>query len=814
MNSLYEAMSAMEGFLDPETTASKLLAAVRENITNNVKTVEEAAALELRLSQEAAQFNDCLTTISNAIHKFERGEISREEMVSESTPCVTMLKTKSEALKLANINAPSDDITEEEIAILREYIVGCKDIIAAHKEKLQGCACASASANEGLLFSMSNMDPAMEAARMDKEIRNSTDAKTAKQLYMQARKLYGLGSKEKAKKYLAQAKKLYEKCLKQAKANAKMVKVDRTVKTGNNTVGSYSVKDVQKGKEVTENYGFASVIAYFEDRIDACTALQMQWDNKAGNKTFAETKKALALERAKTRRGNAAKAAAQKVVKKAMKAYKPETPEEQANEAALIDIVYACESMLNEMEMEDAIAMEAEGAEESAEDPKIARLRELAVELKKAQTSGDEAAAKKASAEMEKLMNAIEKEAQDAYTQEEYDKAKNKRLKVAAIVAGSIAAVGVGTAVGIKTGAFKKIVESIKSGVEKVRSKKGKEGADAAKGVANSSKSAFGTLKANLANLFKKKQGAEKPADSSTDASTEAWIDAMESYMDSLELDLALDAAMESEGEEDSEESSKSPSKIGAKLRAAFSKLKKAKSKEEAREAQEEVKEAAEELEDASDEAETPEKKEKLSTAAKIGIAAAATAAVTVGLTVLGQQLGKNAKVSGRDPKGLAKVLINASNAICKKAGEAKTYVAGQYANATSKIARAERALMREQRKQDAIRKMETQEMIKGREKIEAKKRKAEDREFRAYQKKKAKGTLGNESFLSSLAFGLESEIDDDDYFDPEEDAKAFDDDDMIDEAVESWYSDMGDVAVEAMLDVMMAEDGIVDPEY
>lgn len=783
MNSLYEAMSAMEGFLDPETTASKLLAAVRENITNNVKTVEEAAALELRLSQEAAQFNDCLTTISNAIHKFERGEISREEMVSESTPCVTMLKTKSEALKLANINAPSDDITEEEIAILREYIVGCKDIIAAHKEKLQGCACASASANEGLLFSMSNMDPAMEAARMDKEIRNSTDAKTAKQLYMQARKLYGLGSKEKAKKYLAQAKKLYEKCLKQAKANAKMVKVDRTVKIGNNTVGSYSVKDVQKGKEVTENYGFASVIAYFEDRIDACTALQMQWDNKAGNKTFAETKKALALERAKTRRGNAAKAAAQKVVKKAMKAYKPETPEEQANEAALIDIVYACESMLNEMEMEDAIAMEAEGAEESAEDPKIARLRELAVELKKAQTSGDEAAAKKASAEMEKLMNAIEKEAQDAYTQEEYDKAKNKRLKVAAIVAGSIAAVGVGTAVGIKTGAFKKLAESVKSGVEKVRSKKGKEGADAAKGVANSSKSAFGTLKANLANLFKKKQGAEKPADSSTDASTEAWIDAMESYMDSLELDLAMEAALEAEGDEgESDDSATSPSGIGAKLRAAFAKLRKAKKEDnasEAAEAEREVKEAAEELEEAEKAADTPEKKSKVATAAKIGLASAATALVaTVGVTAVGAALEKAAKDKGKEiPGGVKGKLINASKMIRKG-------VAGAMLTATM---RAEASKMKRADKNAA----------KQRDKAMKKSGKA------------------NESFLGSLAFGLESEIDDDDddYFDPEEDAKAFDDDDMIDEAVESWYSDMGDVAVEAMLDVMMAEDGIADPE-
>src|SRR5699024_2920860 len=223
------AMSAMEGFLDPEMTSAKLLDAVRANVAEKVTTVDQAAALELKLSQEAAQFNDCLTTISNAIHKFERGEISKEEMMNESAPCVSALKTKCEALKLANVNVPGGDITEDEIATLREYIVGCKDIVAAHKEKLQ--ACCGDAATEGLMASMENMEIATEASAMSKKakgLKNSTDAKTAAQLYMQARKLYGLGSKDKAQKYLSQAKKLYEKLLATAKKEAKMYKVDRT----------------------------------------------------------------------------------------------------------------------------------------------------------------------------------------------------------------------------------------------------------------------------------------------------------------------------------------------------------------------------------------------------------------------------------------------------------------------------------------------------------------------------------------------------------------------------------------------------------
>lgn len=815
MSSLLDAMSAMEGFLDPEMTSAKLLDAVRANVAEKVTTVDQAAALELKLSQEAAQFNDCLTTISNAIHKFERGEISKEEMMNESAPCVSALKTKCEALKLANVNVPGGDITEDEIATLREYIVGCKDIVAAHKEKLQ--ACCGDAATEGLMASMENMEIATEADTMKKKaksLKESTDAKTAAQLYMQARKLYGLGSKEKAQKYLSQAKKLYEKLLATAKKEAKMYKVERTSYM-NKSKGKKGTVETQKGKEVTDSVSYAKLIAYFEDRVDACEALSRQWNNKAGKQSFAETKKALKLERAKTKAGMNAREKAEKDAMKYAKKYKPQTPEEAANEAALYDIVAATESMLDVMDMEDAMAMEAEGEDSAAGgDEKTAKLRELAVQLKQAQANGDEATAKKITSQMNKLLDEIQKEAEDDMTQEDVDAAKRKAVKTALIVAGAVAAVGAGTAVGVKTGAFGKVANTLKEKAAKAKEKKGDAAKGETKGLFAGAKQALSTVGSKISALIPKK-GAKADNDQAdaaakTEACNEAWVEAMESYMDDLELDLAMEAAMEAEGDE-SADSGKSPSGIAAKLRAAFSKLKKAETKQEADEAKRDVEEAAEELEEASDDAETPEKKQKLSTAAKVGIAAAATAAIAVGLTVLGQQLGNKAKSNGKDPKGLSKILINASNAICKKAGEAKTYVAGQYANATSKVARAERAAMREQKKQDAIRKMETQEMIKGREKLEKKKRAAADRDFQKYQKMKASGSL--DSFLSNLAFGLEAELldDEDEYFDPETDSKAFDPEadgeDMIDEAIES------DLALEAAIDVMMAEDGVEDPE-
>lgn len=828
MSSLLDAMSAMEGMLDPEMTATKLLAIVRENVENNVKTVDQAAALENRLSEEAAKFNDCLTTIMNAQNKFTRGEISKEDMLAECAPCVDMLKNKCEALQLANVNVSDGDITEDEIATLREYIVGCKDIVASHREMLQQCpTCAT----EGLMSSLADMEIATEASTIS-ELRKSNEAKTAKQLYTQARRMYGLGAKEKAKKYLAQSKKLYEKLLAKAKKYAKMYKVDRTDEV---KIKNRKVADMQRGKEVTDNASAASLIMYFEDRIDACDALLMQWENKAGNKTFAETKKALKLERAKTRRGNAARRSAEKVVRDTMKNYKPEpeTAEEAANLQALYDIVTACESMLDEMDLEYAVAIEAEGGDPSeapAEDANITKLKELAVELKKAQNAGDEAAAKKIQSQMDRLLNVIQKEAEDAYTQEDMDKARRKVIKTAAIVGGVVAAVGAGTYAGIKTNAFVNVANGIKNGAQKLREKKNASASEG-KSLMNMVKSAFGKIKNIKFGKGKAKVSKDGKTVTVPDSDVtvvdkngnESFIDAMESYMDDLELELAMEAAMEAEGEDDSESSS-SPSGIAAKIRAAFAKLRKAKKEDNSsaeKEAIREVKEASDELEDAADEADTPEKKKKLSKAVKIGLSAAAVTAVTVGGIVLGKKLHNKAQSKSDDVSPAAiKAIPQAAQAIAALPAPKKT--------SQQKISGRKQPLALPQGR-DII----YQGSGSGNSKYGSTSNSKSSLKGSGFSKAEKRGVRNSgytkqteacgESFLSDLAFSMESVLDDEydydyvyesDLLDDEDcdptEGKAFDDDDMIDDAIES---DMDDLATEAMIDLMLAEDGIEDPE-
>ena len=458
MSSINE-MAAVESMFDPEQTTAKLLEAVKENVAKNVKTVEAAAQLETKLSEEAAEFNSHLTAMANAIRKCEQGELSREEMLAECKPCVAALKEKCSALKLADVKTTGDDITENEIAMLREYIVGCKDIVADHMKALQDAGAAEAPkaeekpASEGLLAGLATFEPATEAS-LASQIRKSNEAKTATALYNQAKKLYGLGSKEKALETLKKAQGLYEKCLEKTKEHGKMYKVERKVHVS-------GVSDKFE-REVTDSYGVALTLKYFEDRIDACKALEMQWSNKAGKSSYAETKAQLKEERKQAKAEMREKRRAEK------EAAKQEKAEESVMDEVLIDgmttndFINAMESYADFIEADLALeaALEAEGAGEEAS-PKsasslAARFRAAFAKMKKAKAADDQAAVAAAEKEVAEVSQDLQ-EATDAAETPEEKKKLSKAAKVGIASAVAVAAAAAVTAVVLTKG--KKVAE-------------------------------------------------------------------------------------------------------------------------------------------------------------------------------------------------------------------------------------------------------------------------------------------------------------------------------------------------------------------
>ena len=441
--------------------------------------------------------------------------------------------------------------------MLREYIVGCKDIVAERKKFLQDCGECTM---EGDMNSMNNYDIAMEA-NVFSTLRKSNDAKTAAMLYKQAKQMWGLGDKEKAKKALAQSKKLYEKCLAAAKKLAKTYKADVT-SSASAVFGLSKVKSesLRKGKELTDSYNGAIMIQYFEDRIDACVALKMQWENKAGKSTLKETKKQLQYERYQKRAGNKATSKAKKSANKYARNYKE--PDQEAVEGAvevdndtLFGLVSACESLLDSMELEEVIAMEAAGEEDGAmseDNADVARLKELAVELKRAQNNNDAATAKSVSAEMDKVLAKIQKDTEAAYTMDDYEAqkaAERKAIKTGAIIAGVIAAIGAGAYVGNKKGVFAKVSNNLREAAERVRAKQKKTGKASPEGktLAKSAKNAWNGVRGFVANIGKKAPKAEPSTDSFL--STLMIDDAMESFDDDDLFDF--EDAMESFDDDD-----------------------------------------------------------------------------------------------------------------------------------------------------------------------------------------------------------------------------------------------------------------------
>jgi hypothetical protein len=632
--------------------------------------------------------------------------------------------------------------------------------------------------------------PATEATNMAKEIRYSTEAKTANEMYKQAKKMYGLGSKEQALTYLKKAQKLYETCLKKAEKHANMIDSERTVKSG-------GVED-KFAKKVTENGSIARVIDLFEDRIDSCKALEMQWNNKAGNSTYKETKAQLKAERKATRKQNRLNAAKERAGKRAANqlngagkslgiiAYKEKmaaakTREEREAVESMFELMEATEAFASELlvEYELSYAMESDGIDEVDSSGGLSeneqKLQDLYSQFMEAKDAGDTDRMNQLTGEIQKILDTVSKEAADAYTEDDL-KAADRKLAKCLAIGGAVVATGAVIGVGIKTGAFGKVAEIAKAQAKKLRESKGanKSETGKGKGIINSIKSALGNLKGK----FKKKPGTESFIDDMTYYEFEA---SMESLMDFLELELATEAAMEADGEEgideSGESSTKSASGIGAKLRAAFGKLKKAKAEgntSEVNAAVREVNEATEELSEAIDEAETPEKKSKYGKAIKIGLAAAGTAAAAVGLVALAKS-AKNA--ASKEAQGLElskgeRLLVNAANAI------------------------------------KSVKVKPNQMDMSVSEKISAardKRNKITSKRARSWRKRH-----GLESVLSAMAFGLEGvlvdgeDLDDDDYIEPW-DGKGFDPD--------AQGEDMIDDAIEAIVTVMALEDGIDDSD-
>lgn len=713
---------AMESiFANAQQNAASLIETATLAINAKVNTIEEAEQMIQELSSEAVKYNELLTTIMNAMRQVESGDMQKEEAVGIIAPAVKELKDKCTALKIANAEAPGDDITEDEIAILRELIIGAK---AAAEDRLVAIRLGDDDKVDPEVEaevntpddeeSMSSTEVATEAAFLAAKYVNTNETKTAKALYVNAKKLYSMGSKDKALQYMKQAKSLYEKALDALMKSGKFEKAERTeaFKKGGTSVS------IRKNVTRTDSMSFNIARSSLESKIDRCTAHILQWTTKAGKETYQQT-----LDQLKADREQA------KAAKKAAKA--TENYEMEDNNMILTN---------NYDQLLDTAALEAMDYEAACEG-----------------TNWEQHKMKKA---YSKEVRSLAKEAKKCYRAGKYAEAKTMYMKCVDLCKQFITDVKAipQEAKDINFGAWMYALrtmfvasdsptETIDRNIELLNNQgKGElTPADFNKYTTSlvSEASALAKKYQKLADKAAKGE-LDSKATESEEFDYDEFMFACEALMDELMLDCAMEA--------DGAEGEAAPSGIGSKLRSAMAKFKSAfkrGDKKAAEDAKKEVDAAADELAAADDGSE--EKKKGLSKQAKIGITAAAVVATAATMTAVAMKLKKKAEgsedVSG---KGAAQVI---KSTVSKAFQDMKDNAA--LASVTREDNKAARAEQREAERQAGAQRARARQMAEGREKATQNRINADNKAFAKYEKMKAKAAAK----AAKEAFGI-SEFD------------------------------------------------------
>ena len=439
---------AMESiFANAQQNAASLIETATLAINAKVNTIEEAEAMIQELSSEAVKYNELLTCIMNAMRQVESGDMQKEEAAGIIAPAVKELKDKCTALKIANVEAPGDDITEDEIATLRELIIGAK---AAAEDRLvairlcDDCRVDPEVENElnppdehgdafdGDVSMEAYEDIAEEAIFLASKYLHTAECDTAKTLYENAKKLYSMGSKDKAVQYMQKAESMYNSCLKKLLSESgKFEKAERTdtIKKINGTSA------IRHNVTRTDSLTFSIARSKLERKIDRCTAHILEWTNNSNNKKYEDI-----LDQLKADREQA------KAAQKAAKATESINEMEDSNMENYADFMFACESMMDDLQMELDGYIATEGilrGEDSIPSKISSKLRSAASKLKSALRRGDKKAVDEAEKEYCDAADALADAAEEAPGK----KSMSTAAKIGMVAAGSaLAFVGLASA--------------------------------------------------------------------------------------------------------------------------------------------------------------------------------------------------------------------------------------------------------------------------------------------------------------------------------------------------------------------------------
>lgn len=164
-----DAEMAMEGLFSKPKSVEQMLVKVKKNISKKCKTIEDCDDMLANLKNEEEKFNSALKTMKDAAVQFKNGEIDKKELKSIIKPAAAELKKTCNIISLKDINADTNNVTDEEIQKLHDFLVGTREAINERKNELssEGDNAAEESLVGGFMDDdMCSYDTAIESMEM------------------------------------------------------------------------------------------------------------------------------------------------------------------------------------------------------------------------------------------------------------------------------------------------------------------------------------------------------------------------------------------------------------------------------------------------------------------------------------------------------------------------------------------------------------------------------------------------------------------------------------------------------------------------
>jgi len=201
-----------------EDVVSRLLAQAKENMLTKCQTVEECDQYMEKITAEATKYNNALMEIKTAAEEFKTEQIDKATFAARIKPYLDELKNSCEVINICSSDA--EMANDDDIANLKAFIIGVKDIIIAHREALSRSEGGDTPNTNDALESVINTIDGLTIAEEGNithafRIRFSTLKKDASALIKEARKDIKSGNYTDAIAKLQKAKTAYKQLAKE-----------------------------------------------------------------------------------------------------------------------------------------------------------------------------------------------------------------------------------------------------------------------------------------------------------------------------------------------------------------------------------------------------------------------------------------------------------------------------------------------------------------------------------------------------------------------------------------------------------------------